>query len=210
MARVPDALQRPRIQSALDLLPSAAMAYVFDPSDLHEIARAAIGKKPRSEMIAAVVDGLVAKYPKHIEPDGPWLFNNAGGAMGQIKILHSSLSEYILIFGTPIGTEGHSGRYGTEVYDFMLEGEMWCFHAGEFDTTVFKPGDLALLGADKAKGYAVPNHAFMLEYARGVIPSMLPFGLADTVFSTRDNKTLGRTLWHYGKLAVRELMQGKI
>jgi C-8 sterol isomerase len=186
------------------------MAYVFDPFELHEIARAAVGKKPRAEMVAAVEEGLAAKYPKHIDRTSLWLFNNAGGAMGQIKILHSSLSEYILIFGTPIGTEGHSGRYGTEVYDFMLEGEMWCFHAGEFDKTVFKPGDLAYLGPDKAKGYCVPNHAFMLEYARGAIPTMLPFGLADTLFSTRDRTTLGRTLWHYGRLAVRELMHGKI
>jgi hypothetical protein len=186
------------------------MAYVFDPSVLHEIARAAVGKKPRAEMISAVEEALVERYPDHIDRSPPWLFNNAGGAMGQIKILHSSLSEYILIFGTPIGTEGHSGRYGTEVYDFMLEGEMWCFHAGEFDKTVFKPGDLAYLGPDRAKGYAVPNYAFMLEYARGAIPTMLPFGLADTVFSTRDRSTLGRTLWHYGRLAVRELLQGKI
>jgi hypothetical protein len=186
------------------------MAYVFDPSVLHEIARAAVGKKPRADMIAAVEEALVERYPEHIDRSPPWLFNNAGGAMGQIKILHSSLSEYILIFGTPIGTEGHSGRYGTEVYDFMLEGEMWCFHAGELDKTVFKPGDLAYLGPDRAKGYAVPNFAFMLEYARGAIPTMLPFGLADTIFSTRDRRTLGRTLWHYGRLAVRELMHGKI
>lgn len=186
------------------------MAYVFDPAVLHEIARAAVGKKPRADMIASVEEGLIARYPDHVDRDAPWLFNNAGGAMGQIKILHSSLSEYILIFGTPIGTEGHSGRYGTEVYDFMLEGEMWCFHAGEFDKTVFKPGDLAYLGPDRAKGYAVPSHAFMLEYARGAIPTMLPFGLADTLFSTRDRSTLGRTLWHYGSRAVRELLHGKI
>ena len=65
-------------------------------------------------------------------------------------------------------------------------------------------------GADRAKGYAVPSHALMLEYARGPIPSMLPFGLADTVFSTLDRRTVGSTLFHYGKLVVRELMQGKI
>jgi len=56
----------------------------------------------------------------------------------------------------------------------------------------------------------VPSHAFMLEYARGPIPSMLPFGLSDTVFSTLDRATVGQTLWHYGRLVVRELLQGKI
>ncbi|MET0340528.1 MAG: hypothetical protein ABW252_05980, partial [Polyangiales bacterium] len=121
-----------------------------------------------------------------------------------------SLTEYILLFGTPIGTEGHSGRYATEVFDFMLDGEMWCYHAGDFHRTEFKPGDVAYLGADKAKGYAVPNYAFMLEYARGPIPTMLPFGLADTLFSTRDRVTMRRTVWQYGKLTVKQLLRGKI
>ena len=138
------------------------------------------------------------------------VFNNAGGAMGQMKLLHCSITEYVILFGTPIGTEGHSGRYGTEVYDFMLDGEMWCYHPGEFERAIYKPGDAAYLGPDKAKGYAVPSHAWMLEYSRGIIPTMLPFGLADTVFSTLDRKTVGRTLWQYGKLVVKELAQGKV
>jgi hypothetical protein len=186
------------------------MAYVFEPGVLHEIAREAITHKSRSEIVASTERLLAERYPKHIERSAPWIFNNAGGAMGQIKLLHCSLSEYILIFGSPIGTEGHSGRYGTEVYDFMLDGEMWTYHAGEFQRTISKPGDLAYLGPDKAKGYACPQGAFMLEYARGVIPSMLPFGLADTLFSTRDGVTMRRTLYHYGRLVVRELLQGKI
>jgi C-8 sterol isomerase len=186
------------------------MAYVFDPEELHQIAKRAVGKRPRSALLASVESELATHYPKHITRDNPWVFNNAGGAMGQIKILHASLTEYVLLFGTPIGTEGHSGRYTTEVFDFMLDGEMWCYHAGDFQRTEFKAGDVAYLGADKAKGYAVPNYAFMLEYARGAIPTMLPFGLADTLFSTRDRTTMGRTIWQYGKLTVKQLLQGKI
>jgi hypothetical protein len=186
------------------------MAHVFHPEELHRIARNALAHKEREAILNSVEEQLAARYPKHITRSSPWLFNNAGGAMGQIKLLHCSLSEYILIFGTPIGTEGHSGRYTTEVYDFMLDGEMWCYYPGEFQRTVFRPGDAAYLGADEAKGYAVPSHAYMLEYARGAIPTMLPFGLSDTLFSTRDRRTLGRTVFHYGKLTVKELLQGKI
>lgn len=186
------------------------MAYIFNPEELHEIAKLGIGQKSREAAFALIGSELQKRYPTHISLDTPWLFNNAGGAMGQIKLLHCSLSEYILIFGTPIGTEGHSGRYATEVWDFMLEGEMWCYHAGEFERAVYKPGDAAYLGADRAKGYAVPSHAFMLEYARGPIPSMLPFGLSDAVFSTLDRQTVGSTLFHYGRLVIKELLQGKI
>lgn len=192
------------------LLDWRAMAYLFEPAELHDIVRTALTSKPCAAVLASVEEQLATRYPKHIERANPWIFNNAGGAMGQIKILHASLSEYILIFGTPIGTEGHSGRYGTEVFDYMLDGEMWCYHAGEFQKTIYRPGDLAYLGPDKAKGYASPEGVFMLEYARGLIPGMLPFGLADTLFSTRDHVTMRRTLWQYGKLVVRELLQGKI
>jgi len=186
------------------------MGYIFDPDELHEVAKLGIGHKNKEDMIRVVGTELKRRYPKHITLDVDWLFNNAGGAMGQMKLLHCSITEYILIFGTPIGTEGHSGRYATEVYDFMMDGEMWCYHPGEFERAVYKPGDAAFLGADRAKGYAVPSHAWMLEYARGPIPTMLPFGLADTVFSTLDRRTVARTVWQYGKLVVQNLAQGKM
>jgi C-8 sterol isomerase len=186
------------------------MAYIFEPDTLHEISRHAAKQGERSAIIHSVSTELKRLYPRHIDLNVPWLFNNAGGAMGQIKLLHCSLSEYILIFGTPSGTEGHSGRYATEVFDFMLDGEMWCFHAGEFERTIFKAGDLAYLGEDRAKGYAAPSDVLMLEYARGPIPTMLPFGLADTLFSTHDPATIGGTLFHYAKLVTRNLLKGKI
>ncbi len=185
------------------------MAHIFDPDELAEIARNGVGLTGE-RMFAAVHDALHARYPKHVHPARRWVFNNAGGAMGQIAIVHASLSEYILFFGTPIGTEGHSGRYRTEVWDFMLAGEMWCYIEGEIERSTYKPGEYAYLGATKVKGYRIPDRAWMLEYARGPIPTMIPFGLADTIFSTVDYKCFARTLWIYGSMTVKELMQGKI
>jgi len=54
---------------------------------------------------------LSAKYPGHILPasDLQWIFVNAGGWMGSMCILHASLTEYVLFFGTAIDTAGHSG-----------------------------------------------------------------------------------------------------
>lgn len=34
-----------------------------------------------------------------------------GGWMGSVRLLHASLHEYILLFGTAVPTTGHSGRY---------------------------------------------------------------------------------------------------
>ena len=186
------------------------MGYIFDPHRVHELVQAGVGVG-HEEMFDAVTQALAEAYPGHIYT-GPrrWVFNNAGGAMGQIHLLHASLTEYILIFGTPIGTEGHSGRYRTEVYDFVLEGEFWCYVEGETKRSTFGPGSFAFLGPNAAKGYRIADACWMVEYSRGLIPSMLPFGLADSVVSTLDLRSTSRTLGQYAQLVVGSLLKGKL
>ena len=185
------------------------MSYIFDPKTLHEIANSALGL-PHEAMFQRVIDELDRHYPNRIRKTQHWIFNNAAGAMGSLTLLYGSLSEYIIIFGTPIGTEGHSGRYSADVHDFMLDGEMWTFYPGDFERTVSLPGDAALLKRGSSKGYRVPDHAWMLEYARGWIPFMLPTGVADNLFSNLDFKSALDLHWDYAKLCIRELLRGKI
>jgi len=185
------------------------MGYVFEPESLHEVSRLGIGLDPEP-MCDAVVAELKRRYPEHISTERNWLFNDAGGAMGMMRLLHASLTEYVIIFGTPIGTEGHSGRYAAEVYDFMMAGEMWTYLEGDMRRTVHVPGDAAHLDRDRIKGYRVPDFAWMLEYGRGRIPTMLPFGLADSVLSTLDFQTVARTVGLYARLTVGQLLKGKI
>lgn len=55
---------------------------------------------------------LPPRYPGHILPDEDlqWVFVNAGGWMGSMCLLHASLTEYLLLFGTAVDTGGHSGE----------------------------------------------------------------------------------------------------
>ena len=50
-------------------------------------------------------------YGDHIlaKGDTKWIFINCGGWMGAMYLLHASLTEYVLFFGTGIDTSGHSG-----------------------------------------------------------------------------------------------------
>ncbi len=49
--------------------------------------------------------------------------------MIQMKLYDASLSEYIMIGGTPIGSEGHSGRHAVGFWDTVIDGEMWHYGA---------------------------------------------------------------------------------
>lgn len=61
-----------------------------------------------------IIVELRKKHPGHILPDEDlqWVFVNAGGWMGSMCLLHASLTEYVLLFGTAIDTGGHSGEQG--------------------------------------------------------------------------------------------------
>ena len=187
------------------------MGYIFDPQKLEQIASRHL-EGPLDPTFDAITAEIDAAYPGHVRTrPRRWLFNNAGGAMGQFTLLHASLSEYLMFFGTALGTQGHSGRYPTRVYDFMLRGEVWTSLEGRLDRIVSKPGVNAMdLAPGTAKSYRAFEDSWMLEYARGPIPLMLPFGLWDTVFSTLDVVTFAKTLGHYAELTVGELAKGKI
>jgi C-8 sterol isomerase len=187
------------------------VGYIFDPSVLHDAVRSTVadGGSLRDK-VARLRRDLGARYPGHVRMEDEWVFNIAGGAMGQMTILHASITEYVIVFGSPIGTEGYSGRFLADDYFVILEGEQWAYSAGDEARMVFRPGDLHHLPRGEARGYRMPDRCYALEYARGLIPTMLPFGLADSFTSTLDPKPVLDTMRIYARAVVGELLRGKI
>ncbi|TFY78300.1 hypothetical protein EWM64_g5713 [Hericium alpestre] len=190
--------------------------YVLDPPFLHELARAAIDASPDSTqgMIDHIITNLTATYPSTqiaLNPDtSEWVFNNAGGAMGAMYIIHASITEYLIIFGTPLGTEGHSGIHTADDYFHILKGEQWAFQPGALEMERYVPGDVHLMPRGVAKQYKMHKGCWAMEYARGWIPLMLPFGFADALSSTLDVPTLWKTIRITGREIIRNLLVGKI
>lgn len=185
------------------------LAPIFDPHDLHTLVKGLLGP-PIDALIPVLRRRLAERYPGHVEAEGEWVFNNAGGAMGAMTVLHASITEYLIIFGSPIGTEGHTGRHFADDWFIILDGEQWAYAPGQLQRSVYAAGEMHHLPRGQARGYKMPERCWALEYARGWIPLMLPFGVADTLGSTFDLPTLARTLKIYGSQTVRQLLRGKV
>lgn len=168
--------------------------------------------------------------------------------MGGMTILHASITEYLIFFGTTVGTEGHTVRTDHSLLRLCASDALRAsFRAATLLTItlslstassgptplasspsvyavtplrstlpydlpraqVFRPGDMNLMPRWEARQYRMPDQAFALEYARGWIPSMVPFGTFDVFFSTLDFVALGQLVRVYAGHIIRELLQGK-
>lgn len=216
--------------------------YIFSPEHLHELSQRAV--KTHGEDTRSIVNYIVADLektvgPNHLNFDEEWVFNNAGGAMGAMYIIHASTStcipdpqfpnyasiaietsqltdlslgitEYLIIFGTAIGTEGHTGRHTADDYFNILSGTQLAYLPGSFEPEVYPAGSVHHLQRGQVKQYKMESSCFALEYARGWIPPMLFFGYADTFSSTLDFPTLWATSRITGREMISNLLKFKL
>ncbi|KAJ5040226.1 uncharacterized protein L3040_005887 [Drepanopeziza brunnea f. sp. 'multigermtubi'] len=187
--------------------------YIFSPAQLHDLsvrAIAAHGNDTKS-VVSYIVGELSEKLPGgYVNLDEEWIFNNAGGAMGAMYIIHASITEYLIIFGTAIGTEGHTGRHTADDYFHILAGTQLAYLPGSYEPEIYPQGSVHHLQRGTVKQYKMDEACFALEYARGWIPPMLGFGYADTLTSTLDFPTLWRTTWVTGREMIANLLRGKL
>ncbi|KGY14942.1 hypothetical protein PABG_12220 [Paracoccidioides brasiliensis Pb03] len=178
--------------------------YIFDPKKLQDLSKASIERHPNNvtALMADLNQALRLEYGhKHVlpfdtDPDR-WVFSNHGNAMGAMLILHASISEYLIFYGTPLGSEGHSGVHLADDYFTILHGVERRFMPGELEATEYYPGDQNWLKRGMGSQYQL--HGWALELAQGWIPSMLPFGFVDTFTSTLDIMNLWKTVYWTAK-----------
>lgn len=184
------------------------MAYRIDPLVLAAIAKEVVGQNlPVGETIARTTQLLATAYPDLIDPaPGRWVGSKAGGILGKVRFLYFSPREYVVLFGSPTGTQGFSGRYKrVEIHKFLIAGQIDSYDLESDDTTAMtlRPGEHTCLEKGHARGLTIHPGSWHIEYGRGAVATTLPFAMVDTLFVSLEFESVRRSTVEFARLVTK-------
>ena len=184
------------------------MAYKVDPHVLHKVARHVVGLPIEGgELVTRAIRLLADEYPDLIDPTpGRWVGSKAGGILGKVRFLYFSPREYIVIFGSPTGTQGFSGRYKhVEIHNFLIAGQIdsYDLESDKMLPMTLLPGEHTFLEKGHARGLTIHPGSWHIEYGRGAVVTILPFAMVDTLFLSLELKSARRSTSEFVKLVTK-------
>ena len=189
--------------------------HTFDLDVLHTVAQQVAGLRvDNGELIDRTIELLAEQYPGLIVPgSGRWVGSKAGGILGKVRFLYFTPREYLVLFGSPTGTQGFSGRYKhVDVHKFLLAGQIDSFDLESDDTVALPtllPGGHTCLERGHARGLTIHPGSWHLEYGRGAVATTLPFAMVDTLLVSLEFESVRRSTVEFGKLVTRRFRRDR-
>lgn len=185
------------------------MKYAIDPDVLHGVAKHVVGLRlDGGQLITRAIELLADEYPDLVDPaPGRWVGSKAGGVLGKVRFLYFTPREYLVIFGSPTGTQGFSGRYKhVDIHKFLLAGQIDSYDLESDDTTALPsllPGGRTCLERGRVRGLTIHPGSWHLEYGRGAVVTTLPFAMVDTLLVSLEFESVRRSTVEFAKLVRR-------
>jgi hypothetical protein len=184
------------------------MSYKIDPDVLGKVAKEVVGLPVEGgELISRATELLSAEYPDLIDATpGRWVGSKAGAILGKVRFLYFGPREYIVLFGSPTGTQGFSGRYKhVEIHKFLMAGQIdsYDLEADELVPMTLLPGEHTCLEKGHARGLTIHPGSWHIEYGRGAVVTTLPFAMVDTLFLSLELESVRRSTVEFAKLVTR-------
>ena len=185
------------------------MAYQIEPDVLQKVAKQVAGSPlDGSELIAYTIELLSDEYPDLVDPrPGRWVGSKAGGILGKVRFLYFSPREYLVVFGSPTGTQGFSGRYKhVDIHKFLIAGQIDSYDLDSDDTSALPPllpGEHTCLERGHARGLTIHPGSWHIEYGRGAVATTLPFAMVDTLLVSLEFESVRRSTVEFAKLIGR-------
>lgn len=181
------------------------MTYRIDPEVLGTVTKQVVGMPlEKGELITHAIEALADEYPDLIDrTPGRWVGSKAGGILGKVRFLYCSSREYIVIFGSPSGTQGFSGRYKhVQIHKFLIAGQIDWYDLESDDTTAhtLTPGGHAIMEKGQARGMTIHPGSWHIEYGRGAVATTLPFAMVDTLLVSLEFESVRRSTVEFAKL----------
>jgi sigma non-opioid intracellular receptor len=184
--------------------------YKINPDVLHKVVKEVVGLPLEAgELLAHTVTLLAGEYPDLIDPtSGRWVGSKAGGILGKVRFLYFSPREYVVLFGSPTGTQGFSGRYKhVQIHKFLIAGQIDSYDL-ESDETVplapLLPGGHTCLDKGHARGLTIHPGSWHVEYGRGAVVTTLPFAMVDTLLVSLELESVRRSAVEFTELIRRQ------
>ena len=183
-------------------------SYKIDPDVLHTVAKEVVGLPLEGgELLRRATELLAAEYPDLIDPTpGRWVGSKAGGILGKVRFLYFSPREYIVIFGSPTGTQGFSGRYKhVDVHKFLIAGRIdwYDVESDDISAKTLLPGEHAHMERGQARGMTIHPGSWHIEYGRGAVATTLPFAMVDTLLVSLELESVRRSAVEFTQLIRR-------
>ncbi|CAB4003392.1 Hypothetical predicted protein [Paramuricea clavata] len=162
-------------------------SYRFSKEDVVKIGEKYAGREIQ-QAFQKIASELQEHYPGHILPTKhrEWVMYKYSGMTLSMTILHASLTEYVLLFGSALDTDGYLGRHWLNCTMLLLSGSVKYWKEGDIEAIEYKIGDSFTFHSGSTGCLGWKANTWVLEYGRGFLPMSMPAIISDGLFTSFD------------------------